>query len=402
MVTPNPPPDFKGLGFSKVGHFKEVRAKIKELENLNLELARRHNKLEAILNSLSDGLTILNRELDIVFANQVQKALFNKSNLEGQKCYRAFFHRDQPCRNCPALATISQQKSFRGEFQLKEGELIRCFCEWTTLPLRSQSGQVEEVVLLMRDITDRKRWEMQLMQTHRMAAVGLLADSIAHAINNPLTSIAGFSEALLNRLAKNNGGFEAKQLKTMAEYLAIINSEAYRCKDIIRQLQDFSRTSSEQNAILNVDQILRSTVNLLRQHARNQDIKIVFKSNLAASLNSMVGNESQLKHVFFNLINFMFQQLPGGGELSLSTRNVGNLIEISLQCVSGGFLPAAGDTGGLEQQAASQSLSTTMSIDLSICESIIQQYHGTLQIDSTRKAVLIRFPAATIQKGATT
>lgn len=59
--------DFKGIGCSKIGYFKEVQHKIKELEKLNLSLAQRCNRLEAIFNSISDGLTILDRELNIVF-----------------------------------------------------------------------------------------------------------------------------------------------------------------------------------------------------------------------------------------------------------------------------------------------------------------------------------------------
>ena len=55
------PPDFKGLGHSKIGYFKEVRSKIKELEKLNIQLARRHSRLDAIFNSMSDGVTILDR-----------------------------------------------------------------------------------------------------------------------------------------------------------------------------------------------------------------------------------------------------------------------------------------------------------------------------------------------------
>jgi two-component system NtrC family sensor kinase len=88
--------DFKGLGFSKIGHFKEVRAKIRELESLNIELARRHNKLATIINSMGDGLTILNRDLVIVLANQVQKAMFPETSLEGKKCHQIFFRKDKP------------------------------------------------------------------------------------------------------------------------------------------------------------------------------------------------------------------------------------------------------------------------------------------------------------------
>ena len=82
--------DFKGIGFSKIGHFKEVRAKIKELENLNVKLARRGNRLEAIFNSMSDGVTILDRNLNIVFANHVQKNMFPAISLIEQKCRRYF------------------------------------------------------------------------------------------------------------------------------------------------------------------------------------------------------------------------------------------------------------------------------------------------------------------------
>jgi PAS domain-containing protein len=88
-----PPHDLKGIGFSKIGHFKEVRAKIKELEKLNIELAQRGNRLEAMFNSMSDGLTILDRNLNIVFANHVQKKMFPAISLIGQKCFTTYYRK---------------------------------------------------------------------------------------------------------------------------------------------------------------------------------------------------------------------------------------------------------------------------------------------------------------------
>ncbi len=389
--------DFKGLGFSKIGHFKEVRAKIKELEGLNIELARRHNKLEAILNSLSDGLTILNRDLDIVFANQVQKTMFPEISLEGKKCYRAFFRKDQPCRNCPALMTMEKQQTLRGEFQVKEGEFAGRFCEWTTSPLRDRWGQVEEVTLFMRDITKRKEYEFKLMQADRMAAIGLLADGIAHEINNPLTSIAGFSEALLKRLNAESEVSEVKKLKIFLEYLEIINNEAHRCKDIVRQLHEFSRKSTQDHEILDVDQIIRDTVSLIRQHAKHNKIKIVMKNNLAAGLNRIDGNESQLKHVFLNLIHFLLGAMPNGGELTIVARNLGNMIEIALSGSEGSFPPQ------LEEKLADsawnrESTSEGMPVSLSICYSIIRHHSGSLHLDILKRdepSLTVRFPSFT-------
>ena len=69
-------PDFKGLGHSKIGYFKEVRGKIRELEKLNIQLARRHNRLDGIFNSMSDGVTIMDGNMNIAYANRVQKEMF--------------------------------------------------------------------------------------------------------------------------------------------------------------------------------------------------------------------------------------------------------------------------------------------------------------------------------------
>ena len=197
-------PDFKGLRHSKIGHFKEVRAKIKELEKLNVKLARRHNRLDAIFNSMSDGVTILDRDLNIVFSNRVQKEMFPEVAEAVLNCHQIFYQRNQRCPNCPVLKTLESGGILSGEHMFKKGHLAGRYFEWTTSPIADAFGKVDEIILIMRDITERKEYEFRLMQTDRMVSVGFLATSLAHEINNPLTSIAGFSEGLLKRLVNNN------------------------------------------------------------------------------------------------------------------------------------------------------------------------------------------------------
>ena len=386
--------DFKGLGFSKIGYFKEVRAKIKELEGLNLELARRHNKLATIIDSMSDGLTILNRDLDIVLANKVQKAMFPEISLEGKKCYRTFFRKERPCRNCPALKSMDQQETLAGEFLVKEGEFEGRFCEWITSPLRDASGQVEEVLLLMRDVTERKEYEFQLMQTDRMAAIGLLADGIAHEINNPLTSIAGFSEALLNRLG-NNSLSEERKLKILPEYLEIIHKEAHRCKEIVRQLHDFSRKPMNEREILDIGQIINGTVSLIRTHAKHNNTKIKVKNSLATGFNRVEGNETQIKHAVLNLIHFLLGVMPEGGDLTITARNSGNMIEIILSA-AGGRLPVQWREQAMHSSYSGEMGNGTMPVNLSICYSIIRHHSGTLRLDTPERgkpSLVVRFPS---------
>lgn len=386
--------DFKGLGFSKIGYFKEVRAKIKELEGLNLELARRHNKLATIIDSMSDGLSILNKDLDIVLANKVLKAMFPEISLEGRKCYWTFFRKDQPCLNCPALRSMASQEVLSGEFLIKEGEFAGRFCEWIVSPLWDASGQVEEVLLLMRDVTKRKESEFQLMQTDRMAAIGLLADGIAHEINNPLTSIAGFSEALLKRLG-NGSLSEEKRFKILQEYLEIINKEAHRCKEIVRQLHDFSRKPMDEREILDIGKIINNTLSLIRTHAKHNNTKIKVKNSLAIGFNRVEGNETQMKHAFLNLIHFLLGIMPGGGELTITARNSGNMIEIILSA-AGGRLPVQWREKAMHSTYSWETGDGEMPANLSICYSIIRHHSGSLRLDILEReepSLVVRFPS---------
>jgi two-component system NtrC family sensor kinase len=392
----NPIHDFKGIGSSKIGHFKEVRSKIKELEKLNIKLARRGNRLEVIFNSMSDGLTILDRNLNIVFANYVQKSMFPSFSLIGQKCFSAYYRKDKICNKCPALRTIESKTTQGGEILIKAGEFAGRYLEWTTSPIKDHLGNVEEIILLMRDITERKEYEFKLMQADRMAAIGFLAAGIAHEINNPLASIAGFSEGLLKRVGKMADLIDPKTIATFREYLNIINHEAYRCKGIIQNLQDFSLSSKDDFEIIRIDRIIDATASLFRQHAKDNHIKIIIKNDLTFGFNQVLCIESQLKHVFLNLFNNAFKAMENGGELTVLARNESNSIEIQISDTrdvpSGDALRDLYDPSCLGKPSEE-----TTSLDLSICHNIIQHHKGEFEIlnNKSRGVIFIlRFAAS--------
>jgi PAS domain S-box-containing protein len=394
-------PDFKGIGYSKIGFFKETRSKIKELESLNIELARRHNKLEAIFNSISDGLTILDRNLNIISVNQVQDTNFPNKKLVGKKCYDAFFNKASACRNCPVLQTVKYQQNLTGEIFVSGAAESGRYYEWTTSPVQGPSGRVYEIILLMRDITERKEYEYKLQQADRMAAIGFLAAGVAHEINNPLTSIAGFSEALLKRIKNNSSGeFNRQLLAAFEEYLGIINAEAYRCKEIIFNLQDFSRTSVDDFEVLHIDAIIRDTLSLFRQRAKDHNIRISYDAHLDSGIDAIHGKKSQLKHLFLNLLIRAFKSVEEGGRIWIQASCKGDQIKIALY-----------DTGSSGDRRRAQkpkdqpdSFSGSSSdVDLSICYNIVQHHKGTMQFEVSGEMgniLSIYFPVAGKTKSA--
>jgi two-component system, NtrC family, sensor kinase len=390
----NIPPDFKGIGYSKIGFFKETRSKIKELESLNIELVRRHNKLEAVFNSISDGLTILDRDLNIVFANQVQKTNFPDTELVGKKCHKAFFNKAAACRNCPVLQTIEFQQSFTGEILVHDTDGNGRYYEWTTSPVQGPTGRVYEILLLMRDITQRKEYEYKLMQADRMAAIGFLAAGVAHEINNPLTSIAGFSEALLKRMKNISGESDHQLLAAFEEYLGIINTEAYRCKEIIFNLQDFSRNSKDDFELLSINAIIRDTLSLFRQRAKDNNIKIRYDAQLDPEKEAIYGKKTQLKHLFLNLLIRSFKSVEEGGSMWIQALSIGKQVKVSLY--DNGGSPDRNDAKEATQKPEGFSGSSS-DVDLSICYNIVQHHKGTMKYENSEElgnVLTIYFPAA--------
>lgn len=395
-MSQNPKPeryDFKGLGFSKIGHFKQVRAKIKELENIG-------NEREAIIHNMSDGLTILDKDLNIVFANKIQQDLFQDHALIGKKCFAACFQQSKSCSDCPALQTFATEKTLSGEIVIDPDGQARKYFEWSTSYIKDPSGCDPKIILLMRDVTKRKENEFELMRADRLAAIGLLVAGIAHEINNPLTSIAGFSESLLKKL-KTSGEFTDNQLTTaFQDYLEIINQEAYRCSNIIRNLILYSQESSDDFTLVDIAPIIQDTISLIRPYAKDNGIQIILNNGQATEAHYLVGNESHLKHLLLNLFNYALETMLDEGKLVVLTRTASNELEVLISNMEADALAKAVNSGGRSEAAIPFQIAKPGTggtpLSLSVCYSIVQYHRGQLimkHFESKEFVFILKFRA---------
>ena len=393
--------DFKGLGFSKIGHFKQVRAKIGELEKIGAELSRRHSELEAVIDSMTEGLTILDQDLNIVFINKVQQALFRGRALSSRKCFQAFYQKTERCRNCPAVKTLTTKETLSGEISVDFPPNGRRHLEWSTSRIEDPLGSAPRVLLLMRDITKRKEEEMNLMRADRLATIGLLAAGIAHEINNPLTSIAGFSEGLLKRL-KQHGSIEEDQLiRALEDYLQIINQEAYRCSNIIRNLIRYSQKTTENMASLDIVQIIRDTIVLIQPHARQTGIQLALNPGQDAEPLYLTGSEANLKHLCLTLLNYALEAMEGPGALNILTR--GNAAEVEVIITHGNTDGSPGAPAANERAEATPPFHAVkgdiggLPLSLSICYTIMQHHRGHISLqqgEDSSFAFVLKFPTS--------
>jgi two-component system NtrC family sensor kinase len=150
--------------------------------------------------------------------------------------------------------------------------------------------------------------QAQLVQSARLAAVGELAAGVAHEINNPLTSIIGFTRLLLEDLPPDD------PIRTDLE---TIDREAARTRQIVRALLDFARTSepvlvpTDLNALVEEAMMLVCTRSVLT--------KVTLEKNLSP-LPPVMLDTNQIKQVLVNLLNNAIQAMPNGGRLTIATR----------------------------------------------------------------------------------
>ena len=162
----------------------------------------------------------------------------------------------------------------------------------------------------MRDITQEKRLESQLIHAHKMEAVGTLAGGIAHDFNNLLQAVSGYAELLLQQTSEGDKGFRA---------LREIKRAASRGGELTRQLLTFSRKVEPQLRPVDLN-IIVSDVRTLLERTIPKMIQI--ELHLASDLNLVNADSSQIEQVLMNLVVNGRDAMPDGGTLSIHTSNI--------------------------------------------------------------------------------
>src|SRR2546425_1202266 len=149
----------------------------------------------------------------------------------------------------------------------------------------------QSIVVMVEDVTEQQALETRLVQSEKLAAVGQLVSGVAHELNNPLTSIAGLSEFLLEQkeLGKKDRG-----------HLQVIQEQAERAGRIVRNLLTFARKGAAERVPVDLNDVIRRTLSLTSYDLKLKDIQV--ERELSGALPDVFGDRHGLQQVVLNLV----------------------------------------------------------------------------------------------------
>ncbi len=386
-----------GMESSKMGFYGEVKQKVQELETANLGLRVKKTELQAVFDAISDGVVIYDRKGLVQHRNHVCPRMFPKETLLGKSC-RELFHADQEMGwgNCPvekALRGESSQLSFSAP-HYSGGR--NYFYDVIATPIATPSKDIlggNRALVFIRDVTERRSGELQLLQAEKMSSIGVLAAGVAHEINNPMTSVAGYAEALQRRFRDDKSLAGDLRLIDFPNYLDVIVREVYRCKGIIDSLLSFSRKSEGEFGKVDLNEIIGEVLELVRHKGR--DGKVDLSGNLLIPLPFVDGDASALRQVFLNLILNALQSIEDLGSVRIETLVVGSQVVAKVVDTGAGIAPDILDQIW-NPFFTTKVVGKGQGLGLAVTYDIIKKHHGEIDVHSTvgqGTEFIVSFPA---------
>ncbi len=151
--------------------------------------------------------------------------------------------------------------------------------------------------------------EDRLIQAAKLAAVGEMAAGVAHELNNPLTTVSGFAELILETMPKESPNYED---------MTLILTEARRARAVVRRLLDYSRHNEILRLEADINEILSKVIALVHHLAVINNVKISIV--LWNEIPKVRLDSNQIQQVFLNLIHNAIQSMPDGGDLNIETQ----------------------------------------------------------------------------------
>jgi len=335
-------------------------------------LKKSEEKLRSIFAASPDAITVTDLKGNIIDCNEAALEMYggkSKQDLIGKNSLELIAEKDRKRAMENLQKTLVQGSLKNMEYSLVTKNGVEYPAEVSANIIRDASGNPIAFVGIIKDITERKRIEQQLLKSERLAAIGELATMVGHDLRNPLTGINGAAYYLKMKLG-------SRADKKILEMLELIEKDIQYSNKIVNDLLDFSRDIRLVRVKTSIKSIVEETLKKLKIPRK---VKI---KDLTEGTPEIFVDADQMNRVFENIIKNAVEAMPRGGQLEIKSERVNNVVRVSFQ-----------DTGeGISKENMSKlgsPLFTTkakgVGMGLAICKRLTEAHGGSLCIESKEK-----------------
>jgi PAS domain S-box-containing protein len=403
-------------------------------EDIGVPLVKDERRIEAFLRGIGDSVTIVDLDFKIIYMNDTARKIFG--DRIDESCYSVFEHKNDVCGGCPIKRSYQTEKvetSLRRVYT-KEDKLL--YMENSGSPIRDEADRIIGGIELARDVTQRIRLERNieirsrelavaneelhlanaqlqkayeelktaqnaLVQTEKMASLGVLVAGVAHEINNPTNFIYGSMPLLeenLHFLLKLTDTFDSMIISDqdrkkvddikeemdfeyvrgdLAKIVKNVATGAKRIKEIVQNLRTFSRVDSGEKAEIDINEGIDSTLEILHHEFKNR----VEMQKDYGEIPKLIGSPGKVNQVFMNVLHNAIQSISGQGKIIIRTlvENENAVVQITDNGVG---IPQDKVSHIFDPFFTTKKVGDGTGLGLSISYSIIQDHHGDISVDS--------------------
>jgi signal transduction histidine kinase len=374
---------------------KKAEARLRESEQNYKQLSQ---QFQIILEGIPDGLTLISKDMKVIWSNQGTGSYFNRmlGSIPGEYCCKMLYNRAELCKNCPAIQAFASGRNEEATITTPDGQIL----EVKAFPVLDGTGEILNVIMHATDITEKTRLREEALRNSRLASLGELAAGVAHEINNPNGLIlfnsdlvrAGWqaAEPILEAHYQSHGDFPLGGLtysEMRTEIPQLLNEMvegAQRIRRIVDDLKDFVRRDGpDLKARVDLNEVARTAARLIKNPIKKSTDHFEFVC--AEPLPYFIGSFQRIEQVAVNLIMNACQALPGRDRgIRVETRFDESANRLQLLVSDQGVGIAARDLPHI-----SEPFFTTKrehggtGLGLSVVARIVAEHRGTLEFQST-------------------
>jgi signal transduction histidine kinase len=274
--------------------------------------------LQTVFDGILDPIILLGKNMQVKIINKAAVEYYGvpfSQEIIGKPCYEVFKKRSEPCNGCevPMAILEGQNTAFEREGLINpdRSEMVFIYL------LKREDGVAEDVILRVSDITERKQFEKQIIQSEKMASLGVLVSSIAHEINNPnnfisfnLPILKDYMEEIMpivDRYAEKTQDFELFEMtypefrKDVFSLLNNIEHGSQRITTFVSNLKELSRSNKNRDMKwIDLKTVVESAITICRAKIRKmvKSLTVTVSDNLP----QIHTDPNAIEHILINLL----------------------------------------------------------------------------------------------------